>query len=196
MTEANNATSGAKGGTSGSPDENSNQNSHVEKLTKELNNYRKKVQDLDSKITELENEKALSANNYKELYEKQKTTIEELKSADKAKEAKLTNAHKRDAVSKALLKYNLNEKHLDTAMKLVDSSKLHVDPDTGTVFGAEELAKNFYEENKDLGYFKKSNFNPNHRAPDGKKINEMPNLAKMSQAEKIQYLRDRERSKE
>lgn len=204
MTTPNQSTSGDKSGTSGSGGDGDNQNKEtyskefVEKLKGELSNYRTKTTTLENEVTELKNkfssaetEELKKKNEYKTLYEQQLAKNKELTEKLTGMSEAQSGNKKKEALTKHLFKLGLEEKFLDDALKLASIKNLQIDPDTQTVFGAEEEAKNFFEKYKNLGFFRgKGKVPANHDAPRTPSKVSGVDLSKMSQKEKLAYLRE------
>jgi len=203
MTTPNQSTSGDNSGTSGSGGNGDNKDKtytqdFVDKLKGELGNYRQKTEGLQNQLNELqktiESQKTQDLekkNEYKTLYEQQVKKANELTEKLNGLTEAQTGNRKKDALTKHLFKLGLDEKYLDDALKLASVKNLSIDPDTNTVFGAEEEAKSFFEKYKSLGFFKgKGKVPANHDAPRTAGKASGMDLSKMSQSEKLAALRE------
>jgi len=177
------ATSGANVDTSGSATDSSvvpepatsGVDSHVLKLKKEKDNYAKKVHELQGIVDQqaadklaAEKDDLVKKEQYKTLYEQEKEKREGLESEVSANKVLKVESNKRAAIKKHLVGLGLNSEHEETAFKLMDSSSVFVDEETGVIVGAEDAAKSFYDQHKTLGLFGKQVPGVSHAAPASK----------------------------
>jgi len=125
----------------------------VSKLKGEKDNFRSANQQLQEKVEALQNqiregeEKALKEKeDYKTLYEQQKQRVEELTGVvDKAANEKLNTA-KTGELRKELEKLGVNPKYAEKAVQLAQLDTVKIDKETGTIYGADLVAKTLSEE--------------------------------------------------
>lgn len=158
---------------------------HVDKILKEKQNYASRVKELEAKLSELEEGKLQEQNQYKELAEKRLEQLKELETFKTQTMEQMERVKKVSAVKSHLKSLGLKPEHEDVALnKLLDVSKLMVDPDTGVVLGAEELAKEFRTTYAGLGIFGKNVPGTNHDAPSSSSPGPVGrDLSKMTAAE-------------
>lgn len=161
------STSGDASATSGANEtESTVPRGHVDKILKEKQNYALKVKELESKLSALEESKLQEQNQYKELAEKRLEQLKELESFKAQTMEQMERVKKVSAVKSHLKTLGLKPEHEEVALnKLLDTTKLMIDPDTGVVLGAEELAKEFRTTYASLGLFGKQVPGTNHDAP-------------------------------
>ena len=197
------ATSGADQSTSGDLDNNTTQtatsgaaseNEQVsrkayEKALKEKSNasrhnleLRNELDALKAKLAEGEENRLQEQNQYKELYEQTRTKLEESQGKHSALLDQIETGKKMSAVKSELMKRGMNPEHEATVFKLMDTSEVMLDPQTGVVIGAEDAAKSFHEQFKDLGLFGHKPVGVSHNAPTNN-VNSDEDLNSLSQSE-------------
>lgn len=200
MSETN-ATSGAKGSTSGEPVVKETSTSggetypkdFVEKLRKEKENLSKAVSSMQEQLTALQKEKQSkeetdlqSQNKFKELYEAHKVKSEGLEKELNSVKETIVEGKKNSALRTELVKLGLDEANLEAAFKLLDKKHVQFDPNTGTVLGADEAAKSFHQAYSSLGFFKKQTPGVNNTASTGHPGKS--DISKLSMDEKLKLL--------
>lgn len=198
---AKGSTSGGSSGTSGSDDKTNKtyDKEFVDKLLTEKNNYKAKADKLEKEADDAKRKSLESANDYKAIADSERQKREALEKEVKEAKENTVKTRKKEAVTKSLLAIGLEPKYLETALKLVNTNNVHVDPETQTVYGADDVAKEFYKENSGLGYFKKAGngkgaggFNPNNAAGgSAKNLNIGTDIFKNSISENMEFLRSR-----
>jgi len=144
---------GADSVTSGADAGKTYDESFVSKLKGEKDNFRSSNQKLQEQVEALQNqiregeEKALKEKeDYKTLYEQQKQRVEELTGVvDKAANEKLNTA-KTGELKKELQKLGLKPEYVDKAVQLAELDTVKIDKETGTIYGADLVAKTLSEE--------------------------------------------------
>ena len=139
---------------------------HADKILKESKNKTLKIDELTAKVQELEDAKLTDDQKWQALAERRGEENTELKTKIQTWEITAEKDKKVKAVKNHLLALGLKpEKEALVLDKLIDVSTLVVDPDTGAVLGAEELAKQFRQEHADLGVFGRTVPGVNQDAP-------------------------------
>lgn len=144
------------GSTSGEPADTSGSvpKETYEKTLKELNNYRSKSKDLETRLSSLETEKLEKDKNFQALAEQYKlekaNAVKALEERDRRdRDQKVTGAIKQE-----LLKLNVDPSYLEDLVKLADVKSAAYDSETGAVVGADSVAKSVYGKFKGTGLFK------------------------------------------
>jgi hypothetical protein len=180
-----NATSGA--------DDASNYKSveFVEKLKKEKENYKKQLEALKSQLNTDQENKLKEKEEYKKLAELKTKELETFKAEKQALEDKIKLGTINSAVKTELEKLGLDTSLFEDAYKLAEKQikdGVTIDPDTNSVIGADEVAKQFYQKYSTLGFFKKATAGVNHTATKGNAaINGKPDFSKMKTSEIVEY---------
>jgi hypothetical protein len=144
----------------------------VDKLKREKENTAKKVHELQSQLDALKSQQVQAEKDelqkkeqYKTLWEQTEQKAQSLAQKLQEKELREVEAKKRNAIKQQLLKLGLNAQHEETAFRLMNSSTVIIDDETGSVIGAEDAAKSFYDQYKTLGIFGKTGPGVSHTAP-------------------------------
>lgn len=141
---------------SDSSDDNSALKGHAEKILKESKNKSARIADLENQLLNLKDAKLNEQQQFKQLAEQRLQQIQELESKTQAHELQVEKAKKLSSVKNHLVAMGLRPEHQELALnKLLDVEDLMVDPDTGSVLGAEDKAKNFRQQYDSLGIFGK-----------------------------------------
>jgi|DEB0MinimDraft_6_1074348.scaffolds.fasta_scaffold03835_4 type IV secretory pathway VirB4 component len=144
---------GAPTATSGADSDKTYDESFVSKLKGEKDNFRsanqklqEQVEALNKKIREGEEKALKEKEDYKALYEQQKQRVEELTGVvDKAKTERVT-ATKTVELKKELQKLGLKPEYVEKAVQLAQLDTVQIDKETGTIYGADLVAKTLSEE--------------------------------------------------
>lgn len=196
MEENMEATSGASPSTSGEEqiEDKKYDASFVEKLKKEKENWAKsasetkaQLEELQSKLAEIEKDKMMSNEQYKEYAEKLELELNESKQElGKFKET-IKQGQVNRRIQDELVRNGLNPKYMDDALRLVDRNQISFHPETNLPLGVEDLVRDFKDRYSDLGFFGKSvpgvDYSAASSRPQGQK-----NLTDMSIQEKLQLL--------
>lgn len=167
----------------------------VEKLKKEKLNAAQRAQQLANELEEVRAAQASAQENELQQKEQFKQLWEQEKLKAKSYQEQLTQLKvaqedqtKKSAIKQQLLNLGLNPKHEATAFRLMDTSPVVLD-DTGNVLGAEEAARSFYDQFRDLGLFGQQTPGVSQRAPKLNTVGEKP-VREMSQDEIRQKLKE------
>jgi len=156
----------------------------IDKLKREKNNYaasnaeiRKELDEMKRLHAESQESELQSKEQYKELWEQSKEELQKVKGEHESLNLKITEGKKMSAVKEELRKRGLNPHNEVHALKLMDVSQVLIDPETGTVVGAEDAAKDLHEQLKDSGFFGQAVPGVSHQAatvnkPSGKPLSE------------------------
>lgn len=130
---------------------------HIEKILKEKRNAmaaleeeRKRIEDLEAKIKEMEQNALIEKENFKELYERSKQESESVKSEYSQFKTKYYDGIKFGALRQELIKQGASESRIDSLCKLVDISKLKYNDEHKVVLGADDEAKMLKEKLPEL----------------------------------------------
>lgn len=182
----------APSSTSGEPGANGYPSHFVEKVKKEKDNYAKQAADLKAKLAELEaklnssaEQKLAEKEQYKTLWEQEKTRRTELEQFVQKTKAEKVESTKRDAVKKHLFDLGLRPEKEDVVFRLMDLSNVMVDDETLAVIGAEEAAKALYEKHNDLGIFKHASPKVSHQAAPSRQVGLETEKPKISSKEEL-----------
>jgi dsDNA-specific endonuclease/ATPase MutS2 len=171
----NSETSGSEAQSSGQESTGGDQSSKTayDKLLREKKNAslalqetREKLKELESFKQDMEEKELLKQKQYEtvisNLKNELKTVTTELGTTKRTVEA----AKMATSVMNELKKLGFvdNEANKQAAMKLVNHKSMAIDPQTGTVVGAEDSAKEFYKQYSSLGFFQSSRAMANHDA--------------------------------
>lgn len=144
----------------------------VKKMKQEKLNQAKQIKELTQKLEALEGDRAKEIEDklakkeqFKTLWEQEKEKRERLEQDFSGLRTQITEGKKKDALREQLLRLGLNPTHEDTAFRLMDTSSVVVDEDTGSFIGVEETAKDFYEKFKTIGIFGQKSPGVSHKAP-------------------------------
>lgn len=144
----------------------------VDKLKKEKDSKVRQIAELTQRLESLEQERDQSQvkdleekEQFKTLYEQEKTRRSEIEQRLGSLQTAMVEARKKSAVKKELLKLGLDPVREDIAFRLIDTSAVIVDDETNVIIGAEDVAKAFYDQNKDLGIFGRQTPGVSHQAP-------------------------------
>lgn len=171
-------------GTSGSTG-----NVQLEKVLKEKRNAMQKIADLEAKLQASEEAKLTEQEQFRTLAEQRLKRVEELEAKIATTDKVMEKAKKVAAVKKHLSVMGLKSEHEDLALnKLLDVEDLMLDPDTGTVLGAEEKAKTFRQTYAGLGIFGKQGPGVENNAPS-LNVNSTKSAREMSRDELVNQLK-------
>lgn len=195
MSDDQKATSGAATDSSGSGNQPSETVPEVigklkkekENLAKLVNQMRGELDSIKKGAEESQVKELQSKEEYKRLYEMERKKAEELSLNVKGLQSKITEGTINSNLRSELLKLGCEPQHIDTALTLADRKMVVIDPDTGTIVGADDCAKAFYDKFNALGFFKKASGGINHNAPKHNKA--QTDLATMTLNEKKAYLK-------
>lgn len=138
----------------------------VSKALKEKSNWRSKALELENKLKSFEDQRLEEKEQYKALAEQRLKEIQELRNTVTQTQQERERARKFNAVREHLVKMGLKQDRESLVFdKLLDVSDLVIDPDTNTVLGAEEKAKDFRKTYADLNLFGQRMPNVNQNAP-------------------------------
>lgn len=144
----------------------------VDKLKREKDNAAKRLHDLQAQLKTLEEQARTKQESelqekeqYKTLWEQEKQRAQEVSGKLDGLKNQMVDARKRSAIKEHLLKLGLNPQHEKTAFRLMDSSTVIFDDETQSIVGAEEAARSFHDQFKDLGIFGKTVPGVSHQAP-------------------------------
>jgi hypothetical protein len=135
-----------------------------QRLLKEKKVEAEKRRELEAKLKAIEEKSLLEQNQFRELAEMKAKEAEEYKSKFESEQAKTRQGYLNTVLRDKLLTYGLNPKYTTEALKLIDKSKLQVDPDNSVVIGADETAKEFYNKYAGL-FFSTATPGVTHQAP-------------------------------
>jgi hypothetical protein len=136
---------------------------------------------------EAEEKRLKEANEWKGLSERYKAELDETsgkltKFIEREKEGKKANA-----VFTELSKLGFQPQYREEAFKLLDRGSVNVDEETGRVYGAETVAKEFATKYREYPWFSKQNNPANHSMPRNGNPSTSLDLAKMSTHELIEH---------
>jgi len=167
----------------------------VEKLKKEKENLSKALQAQRDELEKIKKEAADRAESelqknqqFKDLWEKEKQEREKVLGENQKLSSMIQEGSINSALRLELSKLGVKESYMETALKLVDRNTVRIDDETKTIYGADQVAKDFYQKHKELGFFKQPGTSVNHNAPKGMTGAGL-DVSKMSQQEKLQALR-------
>lgn len=196
MEENKEATSGASSSASGEEqkEEKKYDASFVEKLKKEKENWAKsaseaqsQLEELQNKLTEIEKEKMMSNEQYKEYAEKLESQLKEREQELGKYKETIKQGQVNRKIQDELVRNGLNPKYMDDALRLVDRQQVSFHPETQTVLGVEDLVRDFKDRYKDLGFFGKTvpgvDYSAANSKPEGQKT-----IGEMSIQEKLKML--------
>lgn len=144
---------GSDPATSGGGSDKVYDSSFVDKLKGEKENFRNANQKLADEVAQLKADAKNKADaalkekeDWKTLYEQQKTENESLTGKLGSAENQRLDAKKETELKKELTKLGLDPKYADKAVKLGNLESVKIDKDTGVIYGAEVVAKSLSED--------------------------------------------------
>jgi hypothetical protein len=140
----------------------------LEKALKEKRNAMEKSRELEAQLKKLSEEKLVQNQQWKDLAEQREKELIEVKQRESAKDQKLKDAKINSSLRNELLKFGMNAAMIDYALRLVDKSKIQVDPETEVVLGADQVAKEFHSTFSGQSFFGTQTPGVSHKAPDNR----------------------------
>ena len=151
-----------------------------------------RLAELEAQMSEEQSRKLESKQKYETLYQQEKERRAAVENQLGALRQAEVDRTKQTAVRSELMKLGLNPKHEATAFRLMDTSDVFIDEDSGRVLGAEDVARKFKEDFHDLGLFAQKTPGVSQPAPSAKQVTTSVPSGGLSKEEVIQQLKQLE----
>lgn len=166
MSEANKPDAGANGG---KPTDLELKIKELEadnfKYREQLRDFKSKFEGFDAEKRAIEEKRLKEANDWKALADKYKQDAEQRAAELNGFKEKEKEGKKAQQLLSELSRLGFDPQYTQDAFKLLDKSKVMIDEDTGRVYGAEEVAKDFATRYQNFPWFKKQPPAANHSMP-------------------------------
>jgi hypothetical protein len=141
------------GATSGAPDEKKSETydkTFVEKLLTEKKNYQSKVSELENQLKAKAETELKEKEQWKTLFETKSKEVEDLTTRLSQIEQHKVQIAKESELKKELQKLGIKSNYLEKAVKIADLNSIKADGETGTIYGADVVAKSIAQDWSDL----------------------------------------------